>query len=128
MTSVNGPNGERGQCPTTTRRPAAVPSPAMNPSKRSIIRRVYPTGLARARYRGVVVASLPAVIRRSPDGMTGDPDLPIGAEVCAGVIRAGTGFDPGSPPIGMLQHVLERSPFGVLACDERGVVRSTNPV
>jgi serine phosphatase RsbU (regulator of sigma subunit) len=27
----------------------------------------------------------------------------------------------------MLQHLLERSPFGVVVCDERGVIRSTNP-
>jgi serine phosphatase RsbU (regulator of sigma subunit) len=42
------------------------------------------------------------------------------------VTRAGTGVDP-DPPTGLLQDLLECSPFGVLACDGRGVVRSANP-
>jgi serine phosphatase RsbU (regulator of sigma subunit) len=42
------------------------------------------------------------------------------------VTRAGTGIDP-DPPTALLQELLECSPFGVLACDGRGIVRSANP-
>jgi MFS family permease len=56
MTSVNGPSGERDQCPTTTRSPATVPSPAMQPSNRSM-----------------AVASLRGVCRRADGGPVDDP-------------------------------------------------------
>lgn len=36
MTSVKAPSGESVHCPTTSRRPALVPRPAMKPVKRSI--------------------------------------------------------------------------------------------
>jgi len=36
MTSVNDPNGDDTQCPTTTRRPPTVPNPAIQPSKRRV--------------------------------------------------------------------------------------------
>lgn len=35
ITSLNGPHGDRGQCPSTTRTPDVVPIPAIQPSKRS---------------------------------------------------------------------------------------------
>ena len=34
--AIGSPSGDEGQCPTTTRSPAGVPRPAMNPSKRSV--------------------------------------------------------------------------------------------
>ncbi|BCY13245.1 hypothetical protein L3i22_083330 [Actinoplanes sp. L3-i22] len=67
MTSVTAPNGESTQCPTTSRGPALIPTPAIHPSNRT---RSIPTSYPRSARRHSGAGELtpisgPAIPRRA---------------------------------------------------------------